>query len=142
MRPKVQFSENEIQKSSFLHFQSRSLENYPEFWFGKKWNSMAMRRDCFLALFLCHAVVSEVTNASLWDSRKLLEPASNNNSTRTSQVILYFLEERKRMNERMLSFCLIYELFVFAFLGFPSHQSDFFCEHLGFCTRYRKEEAS
>ncbi|XP_022935129.1 uncharacterized protein LOC111442092 [Cucurbita moschata] len=46
---------------------------------------MAMRRDCFLALFLCHAVVSEVTNASLWDSRKLLEPASNNNSTRTSQ---------------------------------------------------------
>lgn len=43
-----------------------------------------MRRDWFLALFFCYAVVSEVTNASLWHSGKLLESASNDNSTRTS----------------------------------------------------------
>lgn len=48
---------------------------------------MAVRRDCFLALFFCYAVVSEVTNASLRDSRNLLEPASKeNNSARTSPV--------------------------------------------------------
>ncbi|XP_022971211.1 uncharacterized protein LOC111470002 [Cucurbita maxima] len=48
---------------------------------------MAMRGDCFLALFFCYAVVSEVTNASLWDSRKLLDPASKDNSTGTSPVL-------------------------------------------------------
>ncbi|XP_022157321.1 uncharacterized protein LOC111024051 isoform X2 [Momordica charantia] len=47
---------------------------------------MAMRRDWFLALFFAYAVVSEVTHASLWDSRKLLDPAPKDNTTTTSAV--------------------------------------------------------
>lgn len=115
MRLKVQFSENEIHKSSFGHFQSHRLENYPDS-VEKKCNSMAMRRDCFLALFFCYAVVSEVTNASLWDSRKLLDPASKDNSKRTSPVILYFLEKKeKELKKESYISVLFYELSVFAF---------------------------
>lgn len=89
---------------------------------------MAMRRDWFLALFFAYAVVSELTHASLWDSRKLLDPAPKDNTTTTSAVILYFLEKSKRMKERILYLCIILSGFRFRLLGFPSDQSGFFSE--------------